>query len=283
MLTSLVLTSLVYCMSFSRRVEASPQNSRSFIQAVKAVSDSLHSAVVAMPLICLGTSFIGGVLIGPEFRTAFTRFDNADDIPARLFKGGKTLRCTVVRVTDGDTLRVSHCPRFGPLLGLSHVRIPRAQGGSARLTDSTIAVRVCAVDAPETAKFGSPGQPFGDQATAFVEDRLLFRAPAAESNSHNGEGRGRRGLVVVNNKGLVVGRRVWVKLLSRDRYQRAVASVTYRRPGLLGALPFSKWSKLDVSEELVKNGLATVYTQVNSNQVLASSAVSFFGSVEAIH
>jgi endonuclease YncB( thermonuclease family) len=62
-----------------------------------------------------------------------------------------------------------------------------------------------------------------------------------------------------------------------------VASVTYRRPGLLGALPFSKWSKLDVSEELVKNGLATVYTQVNSNQVLTSSAVSFFGSVEAIH
>ncbi|CAM9657496.1 unnamed protein product [Discosporangium mesarthrocarpum] len=49
----------------------------------------------------------------------------------------------------------------------------------------------------------------------------------------------------------LLGKQVEVKLLSKDQYERAVAKVTY------GRWPFRK----DISKELIKNGLATLYRQ----------------------
>lgn len=94
------------------------------------------------------------------------------------------------------------------------------------LKDHTLAVRLYAVDAPETAKLGNPGQPFGDTATKFVESKLL-------------------------NKNITL------KLLAKDRYGRALAVASYTENGL----PFNKGKVMDISEELVKNGLAVVYRQ----------------------
>jgi micrococcal nuclease len=94
------------------------------------------------------------------------------------------------------------------------------------LKDHTLAVRIYAVDAPETAKMGNPGQPFGDAATKFVESKLL-------------------------NKNITL------KLLAKDRYGRALAVASYTENGL----PFTKGKVMDISEELIKNGLAVVYRQ----------------------
>ena len=97
---------------------------------------------------------------------------------------------------------------------------------TGNLKDHTLAVRIYAVDTPETAKFGNPGQPYGEEATKFVEERLLKK-------------------------------KVSVKLLSKDRYGRALAAVTYHEDGIL----FMKGKKADISEELVKKGLAVIYRQ----------------------
>ncbi len=53
---------------------------------------------------------------------------------------------------------------------------------------------------------------------------------------------------------LVLGKRVKVTLLSKDQYGRAIGKVETPRP----VVPFLK-SK-DISMELVRNGLATIYT-----------------------
>mmetsp|Transcript_4311 Transcript_4311/g.14318 ORF Transcript_4311/g.14318 Transcript_4311/m.14318 type:complete len:203 (+) Transcript_4311:271-879(+) len=131
------------------------------------------------------------------------RYETVDDIPAVMFRKRATVRGRVTRVTDGDTVRVRHEPRLRSA--------PR----------ESLKVRLMAVDAPETAKWGNEGQPLGETAKAFVEDRLADK-------------------------------RVTVKLLSRDRYGRAVGRVTYR-----GGL----WNlrKRDIQEELLANGLASVY------------------------
>lgn len=131
------------------------------------------------------------------------RFGSVDDMPPWLFQKRTTIRGRVTAVTDGDTLRVQHIPRF---------RSPPA---------SSLKIRLCAVDAPETAHFGRKGQPLGPVAQTFVADR-------------------------------VQGKLVRLRLLSKDRYGRAVARVSYRG-GVCGL------AKCDISEELLAAGLATVY------------------------
>ena len=98
----------------------------------------------------------------------------------------------------------------------------RAEGGKLKLSEETLQIRLYAVDAPETAKFGNAGEKYGAAATDFVADRVR-------------------------------GRRVRLRLLARDQYGRAVAAVRYG--GFLGA--FEK----DLAEELLRAGLATVYRQ----------------------
>ena len=92
------------------------------------------------------------------------------------------------------------------------------------LSEKTISVRIAAVDTPETAKFGQTGQPLGDVATEFTKSKLL-------------------------------NKKVAIKLLSRDKYNRIIASVTYDD---------FLFSKKDISEELLRNGLAVVYRQGNA-------------------
>jgi len=65
-----------------------------------------------------------------------------------------------------------------------------------RLSSKTISVRIAAVDTPETAKFGKNGQPLGERSKKFCEIETIKQ-------------------------------KVAIKLLSRDQYNRVIASVTY--------------------------------------------------------
>jgi micrococcal nuclease len=144
-------------------------------------------------------------------------FETADDVPPEYFRNQKEIKAIVVKVTDGDTFRVRHVTG-------NEKTAPRYDGA---LKGNTIAVRLAAVDAPETAKFGEAGQPLGEAAKVFVEER-------------------------------VAGKRVTVKLLSRDRYGRVVALVKYRDNAWL---PNFLCTKKDISEQLLLHGMAAVYRQ----------------------
>jgi micrococcal nuclease len=85
----------------------------------------------------------------------------------------------------------------------------------------TITIRIAGVDTPETPKFGQPGQRYGLEAKEYATKKLL-------------------------------GKSVKVKLLKKDQYNRVLGVVRYSDNFI---------SSADISEELLKQGLATVYRQ----------------------
>lgn len=89
-----------------------------------------------------------------------------------------------------------------------------------------MSIRIYAVDCPEIQKRSTdpPSQPWGEEAKDYTTR-------------------------------LVLGKKVRVKLLRKDQYGRAVAKVETRR----SFIPFLGRRK-DVSVELVRRGLATIYT-----------------------
>lgn len=141
-------------------------------------------------------------------------FETAQDIPGDYFKNKKEITSIVQQVSDGDTLKVRHILRKGD----------EKYDGPMRY--HTIVVRLAAIDAPETAKQGQPGQPFAQEAADFVSSKLA-------------------------------NKEVKVKLLSRDQYGRAVGLVKYKEGGIFGFFR----TEYDISEELLKRGLAVVYRQ----------------------
>jgi len=147
--------------------------------------ESLTSAQTALLVACCGASFALGFKMG-RTQPPWTRLTSVQDIPSVYF--GSTapfLRGRVVSVSDGDTLRFLHAPTwFHP----SKVR--DGEKGS----EVALPVRICTIDTPETAKFGKPGQPFGEEA----KEKL---------------------------KSMTEGKIVRVKLLQKDQYSRAVAEV----------------------------------------------------------
>ena len=115
-------------------------------------------------------------------------------------------------VIDGDTIRIRHTSLFG-----------RGCAGR-KLSECTISVlRLYGVDAPETAKFGNPAQPYSEEAAEFTSN-------------------------------LVYDRVVRVKLLGKDRYYRVIGKVAVPNK----FLPFLR--KKDLSTSLVERGYASLYT-----------------------
>ena len=201
----------------------------------------MAAACAARPIASVAAAFsLGcacGLIASPALIGWSALYATAEDVPAASFRSNAKLTAKVVKVADGDTFRVAHLPPLWRLRGRK--RLCKALGGETKLSESTLQVRIAAVDAPETAKFGSKGQDFGDVATDFV-------------------------------KGELEGKRVRVKLLSRDQYQRAVATVTYRK-GL--------WRK-NLSEELLARGYATVYRQGGA-QYDSDGGVAKWDKIEA--
>ena len=185
--------------------------------AASAVSKAVTTAGQAVqraPRLA-AASFAVGVGVGVAasgVQNAIKLYLTADDVPGGKLRGGGVIACRVVSVSDGDTMRVRHTP--SPFS-------PRAFKG--KLSENTILVRIAAVDAPETAKFGKSGMPLGAEATEFVKAKVLER-------------------------------RVRVRCYSRDQYGRIVGTVEY------GVGPWRR----DLSTELLKRGLASVYRQAGA-------------------
>ena len=75
----------------------------------------------------------------------FRQYDTANDIPTSYYKDKKVIRGRVMKVIDGDTLRIRHTPLYPFSKG--------ERGCTGRkLTECTISVRLYGVDAPATAK-----------------------------------------------------------------------------------------------------------------------------------
>ncbi|TNY17024.1 hypothetical protein DMC30DRAFT_370370 [Rhodotorula diobovata] len=98
----------------------------------------------------------------------------------------------------------------------------RPPRGKGGLKGQTLSVRLAGVDAPEMAHFGKEAQPFSGEAFD-----LLTR--------------------------LCAGKRVQVELFQKDRYGRVV--------GMAYVRPFPYLVRRNVSEVLLRSGLAVVYEQ----------------------
>ncbi len=114
----------------------------------------------------------------------------------------------------------------GDTMKVRHVPGNREEKFTGPLKYHTVIVRIAAVDAPEIAKQGKEGQPYSQESKTFVESKLL-------------------------------NKEVKVKLLSRDQYGRVIGLVKFKEGGIFGFFRKEK----DLSEELLKRGLATVYRQ----------------------
>mmetsp|Transcript_16772 Transcript_16772/g.28448 ORF Transcript_16772/g.28448 Transcript_16772/m.28448 type:complete len:283 (+) Transcript_16772:83-931(+) len=150
------------------------------------------------------------------FFSANSIFETANDIPSKYFKDKKEITAVVIKITDGDTYRVRHVTAW-----------KSSTDYTGKLSENTIAVRIAAVDTPEIAKFGKPGQAFSEEAKEFAASKLL-------------------------------GKRVSIKLLARDRYGRVLGLVKYKDNKIL---PSILSRKKDISEQLLERGLAVVYRQ----------------------
>lgn len=121
-------------------------------------------------------------------------FETATDIPSKYISENREISGKIVKITDGDTMRLRHTPSrlFGS-----------AADFKGPLSEHTIVIRIAGVDTPETAKFGNAGQAFANEAKEFATQKLLRK-------------------------------NVKVKLLSRDQYGRIVGAIKYSERNMIG-------------------------------------------------
>ena len=161
------------------------------------------------------------------------QFDTVADVPSHYFNEDHVVYGRIERVIDGDTVRIRHCrysfycenrmkkvTTTASLWGRHRSRLEPPK----RIYDSTLSIRLYGVDCPEINKRKNdpPSQPFGDEAKEYVSK-------------------------------LVLGKKVKVTLLSKDRYGRALGKVETKRK-------FVVLGRTDLSLELIRRGLATLYT-----------------------
>ncbi|QHS73249.1 Lcl3p [Saccharomyces paradoxus] len=224
-------------------------------------SDSIKSADVAVLSIILTGSTLTLIY---TYKRYLTQFKRTNDIPRRIFRK-QWLYGKVTSVGDGDNFHFFHMPggmrggwgwlravpqmikndstaeklagdngniKFFNLNWIIHGRSSKSKIQKTksqflklnvpyknRKNLPTIPIRLCGIDAPERAHFGNPAQPFGNEALIWLQNRIL-------------------------------GKKVWVKPLSIDQYNRCVARVSYWDW-------FGGWK--DLSLEMLKDGLAVVY------------------------
>lgn len=172
-------------------------------------------------------AFIAAVAV---IRRSSRRFATVEDIPVQLVRREATLKGIVAAVRDGDNLRVRHIPpmeRIVPRL----FRKGKVTGGSSTLSQTTINIRLAAIDAPECTHGLQPGQPYGAEARLWLRNFTLKR-------------------------------HVSFRLHSIDQYRRVVATVhrDHQNP-ILRALGLGK---RNVGLELTRAGYATLYRGANA-------------------
>ncbi|KAL9050245.1 MAG: hypothetical protein Q9162_006747 [Coniocarpon cinnabarinum] len=218
--------------------QSNDQSSSSIYTASASLNDVINPNTLVATAV-LTTLALGSARL---YRTRLTRISTAPHIPPswlhedlRAFPRRHRIFGTVLRVSDGDGVRVFHTPG-GRLLGWGWLRripsepFPRqkrgAGGEKSWLSENTINVRLSGIDAPELAHFGNPGQPGAEEAT----ERL---------------------------KELALSRRVLLYPHVNDQYGRIVGTVLVKRWHLGVPLGLRRW--VDAGAEVVRDGWATVY------------------------
>jgi len=140
-----------------------------------AVVKSARAAIMRYPLAAVSAALAVGVGAGlfaaAPVMDVFERYHTVADIPNHRFQDHDSFSVVIVKVADGDTMRGCHVPALDFTRGRWRPK-SRAEGGKLKLSEETLQIRLYAVDAPETAKFGNKGMPLGDEATALARERL---------------------------------------------------------------------------------------------------------------
>jgi endonuclease YncB( thermonuclease family) len=174
------------------------------------------------------------------------QYDTANDIPTSMITSNVILRGRVIKVIDGDTIRIQHIPLLldnYPFISnwknrLSFNRNQKnkcsttsnSSSKKINLSQCTISVRLYGIDAPEMARSGNPGQPYAIEAKEYITNK------------------------VSKNQKIV-----HVKLLGKDQYSRIIGRVTAttHTRKLFG---ITTGREEDLSIGLAENGLASLYT-----------------------
>lgn len=179
------------------------------------------------------------------------QYDTANDIPASMIKSHETIRGRVVKVIDGDTLRIQHTPllldkypfinNWKNRLSSNRNRKCSPTDGKSNLSQCTISIRLYGIDAPEMARNGNPGQPYAIEAKEYITNKVMAAADSSGSGTKN-------------EKNQIVH----VRLLGKDQYSRIIGRVTTTIPKrkLFG---ITTGREEDLSVGLIEQGLASLY------------------------
>jgi len=184
----------------------------------KGYLEYLHSlpipyAEIIIPSVALTASLL---TLNTFYRRRLRRIPTVAQLPPSAVSSHRTLFGKAVSVGDADNFRLFHTPG-GRLLGWGWLRsVPTTRKDLAKA--GTLHIRLAGIDAPEGAHFGMTAQPYAVEAQDWLTRYVL-------------------------------GRRVRVRLLARDRYERVVCSVKIWRWGI----------RRDVSLEMAKAGFAEMY------------------------
>jgi endonuclease YncB( thermonuclease family) len=180
---------------------------------VKLQSLPIYAPEIVIPTIVLTTSLLA---LHTLYRRRLRRMPTVTLLPPSAIANHQSLFGKAVSVGDADNFRLFHTPG-GRLLGWGWLRfVPETRKDLSKA--GTLHIRLAGIDAPEAAHFGNPSQPYAAEAQAWLTNYVL-------------------------------GRRLRVKLLARDRYERVVCSCKIWRWGI----------RRDVSLEMAKAGWAEVY------------------------
>jgi micrococcal nuclease len=180
--------------------------------AFEEIQNFSPSQTAFIALACSGSFFLGWRFA--KGSSSWTRIISVSDISsAKIGADSPLLRGRVVSVSDGDTFRLLHVP--------TRVWHSSRLAEGEKLSTTTLPIRICTIDTPETAKFGKSGQPFGEEAKEHL-------------------------------KSLMLDRMINIRLLEKDQYGRGVAEV--QAPG-----PFFGWPTKYMDQEMLRAGLAEVY------------------------
>jgi endonuclease YncB( thermonuclease family) len=182
------------------------------------IEKQLQALPIYAPEIVVPTVVLTATLLALHtfYRHRLRRISTVPQLPPSFLPSHRSLFGTAVSVGDADNFRLFHTPG-GRLLGWGWFRpIPSTRKDLTKA--GTIHIRLAGIDAPECAHFGNPAQPYSSEAQTWLTNYVL-------------------------------GKRLRVTLLARDRYERVVCSVKIWKWGI----------QKNVSLEMVKAGWAEVY------------------------